>query len=121
MHTLIWSCVRPLLQSLFSPTHPHLPKCMAEIRSFVLLATAISEALGVIRTGERLCCGVYIRTYKKRGLIVPADQWTLAAACRVPRDRSGTEDKRGSADNNYPYLFLLQKYTQAENHFITQV
>lgn len=114
MHTLIWSRVRPLLQSLFSPTHPCLPKCMAEKRSFVLQATAITKALGVIRPGERLCCVVYIKTHKKRGLIVPADQWTLAAACRVSRDRGGTEDKRGSADNNYPYLFLLQKYTQAE-------
>lgn len=114
MHTLIWSSVRPLLQSLFSPTHPCLPKCTAEIRSFVLQATAITEALGVIRIGERLCCVVYIKTHKKPGLIVPADQWTLAAACRPSRDRGGTQDKRGSADNNYPYLFLPQKNTLSE-------
>lgn len=53
LHTLIWRR-SPTAAVFFSPTYPCLPKCMAEMRSFVLQATAITEALSVMRIGERL-------------------------------------------------------------------
>lgn len=58
--------------SLLSHTHPAFPKRTAATRSFVLRGPQPStEAPGVIRTGERLCCVVCIKTHKNAGADCP--------------------------------------------------
>lgn len=105
MHTLIWNsiCTRPLLQSPVSSFHPFFQRTGFQAQNVELC----SGGRGIARPP-------WSNKNRRIALLNGRNKLSQQSDGLRLQHVGPPEDKRGSVDNNYPYLFLLQKHTQAE-------